>query len=276
MRNYYSNEDVLAAIEQRAFCAGYEQRMIEKMYAEGAAEGAAEGEKLLDRLKEYGKKAKETVWGSEGGWKKNWGRRAATIAVPVAAAAGGTALYLHNKKKKAQAAAEALEEAAEAQRAYSEYLEERIYNEIEEEEVKPSKKHLVIGAGIGAGATALGLGSVAGASALRKKGYEKAKQALSEATLASIAGKEGAAELKAAAEKKINKYGIDYLDKNLLERGKKYWNNAGKLGKAGIIGGGAAGLAAGAGIGTGAAAALKKYKDYKAAKAIEALEDAED
>lgn len=248
MRNYYSNEDVLAAIEERAFCEGYNARMQERMYADeaGAAlEKGTEGEKkLLDRLKEYGKKAKDTVWGTEGGWKKNWGKRAGVIAVPVAAA-GGTALYLHNKKKKAEAAAEALEAAAEAQRAYSAYLDERIYAEAEEEdveEVKPSKKHLGKGAAIGAGA---GLATAAGLGILSSKKAAKLRE-----------------DLKTA---------------NHIERGEIYENklfkldNASKLKKAGLATGAVA-LGAGAGLAT--AAAIKKYKDVKAAKALAALEEA--
>lgn len=111
------NSDALDMIAERAFSEGYKQGALEKMFAtEDTAKKAAE---------DYLDKAKAFLWGKEGGWKENWGRRSATIAVPTATAAG--LAYLAHKRKKAREAAEALEEAAEDQRAYSEYLSQKMY-----------------------------------------------------------------------------------------------------------------------------------------------------
>lgn len=85
---------------------------------------------------------------------------------------------------------------------------------------------------------------------------------LTDAVNKSIIGAEGADKLKAEAEKKLNKYGIDYLtDSNLLERGKDYWKKSSKMGKAGIIGAGAGALALGAGAGVGAKKLIDRKKN---------------
>lgn len=277
MKNYFDNEDFLSAIEERAFSAGYNARLNEKMYAEEDKK-AAEG--VLDKLKGYGNKAKnygKEFWEGKNATNSKWGNRAIAGTTAAASVAIPTALYLRKKAKKAEEAAEALEEAAEAQREYSAYLanlEERIYSEDEDaleeaadivENASPAdKKRLAIAGAIGAGSVAGIGGGIAGASALRKRGYEKARQALTDAVNKSIIGAEGADKLKAEAEKKLNKYGIDYLtDSNLLERGKDYWKKSSKKGKAGIIGAGAGALALGAGAGVGAKKAYDYYKNKK-------------
>lgn len=275
MKNYFNNdEEFLSAIEERAFSAGYNARLNEKMYAEEDKK-AAEG--ILDKIKGYGNKAKDygkEFWEGKHVTNSKWGNRA-IAGTSAAAAAIPTALYLRKKAKKAEAAAEALEEAAEAQREYSAYLanlEERIYSEDEDaleeaadivENASPAdKKRLAIAGAIGAGSVAGIGGGIAGASALRKRGYEKARQALTDAVNKSIIGAEGADKLKAEAEKKLNKYGIDYLtDSNLLERGKDYWKKSSKKGKAGIIGAGAGALALGAGAGVGAKKLIDRKKN---------------
>lgn len=277
MKNYFNNEDFLSAIEERAFSAGYNARLNERMYAE---EEKKAGEGVLEKLKGYGKKAKDygnEFWEGKNVTNNKWGNRAIAGTTAAATVAIPTALYLRKKAKKAEEAAEALEEAAEAQREYSAYLadlEERIYSEDEDaleeaadivENASPSdKKRLAIAGAIGAGSVAGLGGGIAGASALRKRGYEKARQELTDATMKSIIRAEGADKLKAEAEKKLNKYGIDYLtDSNLLERGKDYWKKSSKMRKAKIIGAGTGALAVGAGAGVGAKKAYDYYKNKK-------------
>ena len=275
MKNYFNNdEEFLSAIEERAFSAGYNARLNERMYAE--EEKAAEG--ILDKIKGYGNKAKDygkDFWEGKNVTKNKWGNRAIAGTSAAAAAAIPTALYLRKKAKKAAEAAEALEEAAEAQREYSAYLadlEERLYSNDEDaveeaadivENASPSdKKRLAIAGAIGAGSVAGVGGGIAGASALRKRGYEKARQALTDAVNKSIIKAEGADKLKTEAEKKLNKYGIDYLtDSNLLERGKDYWKKSSKMRKAGIIGAGTGALAVGAAAGVGAKKLIDRKKN---------------
>lgn len=181
MKNYFDNEDFLSAIEERAFSAGYNARLNERMYAEEDKK-AAEG--VLDKLKGYGKKAKDygkEFWEGKNATNSKWGNRAIAGTTAAASVAIPTALYLRKKAKKAEEAAEALEEAAEAQREYSAYLanlEERIYSEDEDaleeaadivENASPAdKKRLAIAGAIGAGALALGAGAGVGA----KKAYD--------------------------------------------------------------------------------------------------------
>lgn len=173
MKNYFNNdEEFLSAIEERAFSAGYNARLNEKMYAEEDKK-AAEG--ILDKIKGYGNKAKDygkEFWEGKHVTNSKWGNRAIAGTSAAAAAAIPTALYLRKKAKKAAEAAEALEEAAEAQREYSAYLadlEERLYSEDEDaveeaadivENASPAdKKRLAIAGAIGAGSVAAGVGA---------------------------------------------------------------------------------------------------------------------
>ena len=220
------NSDALDMIAERAFSEGYKQGALEKMFA-------AEGEGVLAKVK-------DTLWGKEGGFKKNWGRRTATIAVPTATAAG--LAYLAYKKKKAKEAAEALEEAAE--RAYSEYeyLSQKMYaaDDVDEEVAEDkksglSKKDLAI-------AAALSAGTGAGAFGLSKyPGDYKHKLALLDAELA---GK----DVAALQDNKLQKLGRKTSDKINKAAGK--WG----------------GRAALAGITLAPGAAYAGYKTYKSRK----------
>ena len=239
----YSN-DFLSEIQERAFSEGYNQA-LEKMYADAPAK---EKEAILDRLKRYGGKVKDIAWGDK--LEGNKLRRGVTIG---AAAGLGTLAYLKHKKAKAEAAAEALEEAAEAQREYSAILAERIYSEEEKS-----------GYGKAAGLGALGAAGVAGAA----YGAGKGIQALNNRKLKKLdALVEAATDPDMEAERmlKKTKYGIESkLNKASGAITRKeaaladLWNS-GKAGKAKILG--AAGLALGAGAGIGAG--VKKLKDKK-------------
>lgn len=250
MDNY--SKDVLSEIQERAFSEGYNQALIEKMYAE---EGAKEKEAILDRLKRYGGKVKDLAWGDK--WEGNKLRRGVTIGTGAAAAAGlGTLAYLKHKKAKAEAAAEALEEAAEAQREYSAILAERIYSEEEDaleeaadivENASPAdKKRLAIAGAIGAGSVAGGVGATYGVS---KRNAKKLREVLG--------GPLTRGERDAVYDK---------LHKNLAEKVEedlpKLWKS-GKAGKAKVIGAGTGALALGAGAGVGAKKAYDYYKSKK-------------
>lgn len=244
----YSN-DFLSEIQERAFSEGYNQALIEKMYADAPAK---EKEAILDRLKRYGGKVKDLAWGDK--WEGNKLRRGVTIGAGVGAAAGlGTLAYLKHKKAKAEAAAEALEEAAEAQREYSAILAERIYSEEEKS-----------GYGKAAGLGALGAAGVAGAAygagkgiqALNNRRLKKLEDYVEAATDLEMLKKRSAEANNANINSKLNKASgaITRKEAALAE----LWNS-GKAGKAKILG--AAGLALGAGAGIGAG--VKKLKDKK-------------
>lgn len=268
MDNY--SKDILSEIQERAFSEGYNQALIEKMYAE---EGAKEKEAILDRLKRYGGKVKDLAWGDK--WEGNKLRRGVTIGT---AAGLGTLAYLKHKKAKAEAAAEALEEAAEAQREYSAILAERIYSEEEEGKKSGYGKAAALGA-LGAGA-GLGAGVLASNRSIKshvagnQAVSDKLKKALESARIAADSGAgagfnpEKIAALQ-NAEKEYKK-----LDQILAERNKKFddkalskirsavqdnWYRGGKTGKAKVIGGAALALGAGAGLGAG----VKKLKDKR-------------
>lgn len=243
----YSN-DFLSEIQERAFSEGYNQA-LEKMYADAPAK---EKEAILDRLKRYGGKVKDLAWGDK--WEGNKLRRGVTIGAGVGAAAGlGTLAYLKHKKAKAEAAAEALEEAAEAQREYSAILAERIYSEEEKS-----------GYGKAAGLGALGAAGVAGAAygagkgiqALNNRKLKKLDALVEAATDPDMEAERMLKKTKYGIESKLNKASgvVANKEKALAD----LWNS-GKAGKAKILG--AAGLALGAGAGIGAG--VKKLKDKK-------------
>lgn len=245
MDNY--SKDVLSEIQERAFSEGYNQALIEKMYAE---EGAKEKEAILDRLKRYGGKVKDFAWGDK--WEGNKLRRGVTIGTGVGAAGLGTLAYLKHKKAKAEAAAEALEEAAEAQREYSAILSERIYSE---EEKSGYGKAAGLGALGAAGVAGLGYGAGKGIQKLSDIKNEKIKDALSKA--GDIKAYEEADKLKKAYMDSRLKKTAGYLTEKEAALA-DLWKS-GKAGKAKILG--AAGLALGAGAGIGAG--VKKLKDKK-------------
>lgn len=237
MDNYF--KDILSEIQERAFSEGYNQALIEKMYAE---EGAKEKEAILDRL------------------------------------GLGTLAYLKHKKAKAEAAAEALEEAAEAQREYSAILAERIYSE--EEEKGGYGKAAALGA-LGAGA---GLGAGVLASNRSIKSHVAGNQAVSDKLRKALESAKIAAESGAGAgfdpekitalqnaEKEYKK-----LDQILAERNKKFddkalskirsavqdnWYRGGKAGKAKVIGGAALALGTGAAAGAGVKKLINKKNE---------------
>lgn len=270
MKNYFDNEDFLSAIEERAFSAGYNARLNERMYAEEDKK-AAEG--VLDKLKGYGKE----FWEGKNATNSKWGNRAIAGTTAAASVAIPTALYLRKKAKKAEEAAEALEEAAEAQREYSAYLanlEERIYSEDEDaleeaadivENASPAdKKRLAIAGAIGAGSVAgvagLGYGAGKGIQKLSKNKSAEIERALANAGY-------GNDEYKKAAEAK------DKFIKSRLKKSAGYvtekeealanlWKS-GKAGKAKVIGAGTGALALGAGAGVGAKKAYDYYKNKK-------------
>lgn len=246
MDNY--SKDILSEIQERAFSEGYNQALIEKMYAE---EGAKEA--ILDRLKRYGGKVKDLAWGDK--WEGNKLRRGVTIGTGAAAAAGlGTLAYLKHKKAKAEAAAEALEEAAEAQREYSAILAERIYSE--EEEKGGYGKAAARGALAAAGVAGLGYGAGKGIQALNNRRLKKLEDYVKAATDPDMELKRSVEANNANINSKLNKASgaITRKEAALAE----LWNS-GKAGKAKILG--AAGLALGAGAGIGAG--VKKLKDKK-------------
>lgn len=247
MDNY--SKDILSEIQERAFSEGYNQALIEKMYAE---EGAKEKEAILDRLKRYGGKVKDLAWGDK--WEGNKLRRGVTIGTGAAAAAGlGTLAYLKHKKAKAEAAAEALEEAAEAQREYSAILAERIYSEEEEGKKSGYGKAAARGALGAAGVAGLGYGAGKGIQALNNRRLKKLEDYVDAATDPVMLEKRSD---NANINSKLNKASeaITRKEAALAE----LWNS-GKAGKAKILG--AAGLALGAGAGIGAG--VKKLKDKK-------------
>lgn len=246
MDNY--SKDVLSEIQERAFSEGYNQALIEKMYAE---EGAKEKEAILDRLKRYGGKVKDLAWGDK--LEGNKLRRGVTIGTGAAAAAG-TLAYLKHKKAKAEAAAEALEEAAEAQREYSAILAERIYSE--EEEKGGYGKAAARGALGAAGVAGLGYGVGKGIQALNNRRLKKLEDYVKAATDPDMELKRSVEANNANINSKLNKASgaITRKEAALAE----LWNS-GKAGKAKILG--AAGLALGAGAGIGAG--VKKLKDKK-------------
>lgn len=259
MKNYFDNEDFLSAIEERAFSAGYNARLNEKMYAE---EEKKAGEGVLDKLKGYGNKAKDygkKFWEGENATKSKWGNRAIAGTTAAASVAIPTALYLRKKAKKAEEAAEALEEAAEAQREYSAYLanlEERIYSEDEDaleeaadivENASPAdKKRLAIAGAIGAGSVAGGVGATYGVS---KRNAKKLREALGGPLMRSE---------RDAIYDKLHKNIAEKVEEDLP----KLWKS-GKAGKAKVIGAGTGALALGAGAGVGAKKAYDYYKNKK-------------
>lgn len=257
MKNYFNNdEEFLSAIEERAFSAGYNARLNERMYAE--EEKAAEG--ILDKIKGYGNKAKDygkKFWEGGNATNSKWGNRAIAGTTAAASVAIPTALYLRKKAKKAEEAAEALEEAAEAQREYSAYLanlEERIYSEDEDaleeaadivENASPAdKKRLAIAGAIGAGSVAGGVGATYGVSKINAKKLREA-----------LGGTLTRGERNAVYDK---------LHKNLAKKAEKalpeLWKS-GKAGKAKIIGTGTGALALGATAGVGAKKLIDRKKN---------------
>lgn len=247
MDNY--SKDILSEIQERAFSEGYNQALIEKMYAE---EGAKEKEAILDRLKRYGGKVKDLAWGDK--WEGNKLRRGVTIG--TGAAGLGTLAYLKHKKAKAEAAAEALEEAAEAQREYSAILSERIYSEEEEGKKSGYGKAAALGAAGAAGVAGLGYGVGKGIQALNNRRLKKLEDYVKAATDPDMELKRSVENANANINSKLNKASgaITRKEAALAE----LWNS-GKAGKAKILG--AAGLALGAGAGIGAG--VKKLKDKK-------------
>lgn len=247
MDNY--SKDVLSEIQERAFSEGYNQALIEKMYAEEG--NAKEKEAILDRLKKYGGKVKDLAWGDK--WEGNKLRRGVTIGTGAAAAAG-TLAYLKHKKAKAEAAAEALEEAAEAQREYSAILAERIYSE--EEEKGGYGKAAARGALGAAGVAGLGYGVGKGIQALNNRKLKKLDALVEAATDPDMEKERMLNKTKYGIESKLNKASGAVARKEAALA--ELWNS-GKAGKAKILG--AAGLALGAGAGIGAG--VKKLKDKK-------------
>jgi len=272
MKNYFDNEDFFSAIEERAFSAGYNARLNEKMYAEEDKK-AAEG--VLDKLKGYGNKAKnygKEFWEGNNATKSKWGNRAIAGTTAVASVAIPTALYLRKKAKKAEEAAEALEEAAEAQREYSAYLanlEERIYSEDEDaleeavdivENASPAdKKRLAIAGAIGAGSVA----GIGGAAYGVSKGIQKAarkKNALVNASYGDEAFNKASKARDEFMKTRLKKT-AGYLNEK-EEALAKLWKS-GNAGKAKVIGASAGTLALGASAGVGAKKAYDYYKNKK-------------